>query len=348
MVTLTYASITARKSIRYTIYFIIFLIIGRLVLNGGIALYKRIFPPAPEPATVAFGKLTKLPFPDKNKTNLQFVLETTDGEIPKFPVKANVYFMPKKSANLLSLDYAKDTAKKLGFNPEPQQISDSLYKFNHRSSLATLEIDIITGAFSISYDLNADPLPISVKPTQPEITSTIVKSFLTSGNLLASDLTGETRHQFLKTSNGSFVPAVSLSDANITRIDIFRKNYNQLPVVTNEPNKSNVWFLASGVREKGRDIIAGEYHYFPVDETKLATYPIKTGEQAWQELLNNNYYPASYGTAIENDTIKIRRIYLAYFDPGVYTEFFQPVFVFEGDKDFVGYVPAVTQEYYSD
>ena len=348
MVTLTYASITARKSIRYTIYFIIFLIVGRMMINGGIALYKKVFPPAPEPATVAFGKLSKLPFPEKTKKDLKFTLETANGEIPTFSLKANVYFMPNKSANLLSLDYTKDTAKKLGFVSDPQQVSDSIYKFNHRSSLAILEADIITGAFSISYDLNADSSPISVRPLQPEISTTSVKSFLGSSNLLAEDLTGEVKHQFLKTQGGSFILAVSLSDASITRVDIFRKSYNELPIATNEPNKSNVWFMVSGIREKGRDIIAGEYHYFPVDETKLATYPIKTGDEAWQEFISGSYYPASFGTTNDGDSIKIRKIYLAYYDPGVYMEFFQPVYVFEGDQNLVGYVPAVTLEYYGE
>ena len=106
--------------------------------------------------------------------------------------------------------------------------------------------------------------------------------------------------------------------------------------------------MVSGIREKGRDIIAGEYHYFPIDETKLATYPIKTGSEAWQEFINGNYYSASFGTTIDGNNIKIRKVYLAYYDPGVYTEFFQPIYVFEGDNDFVGYVPAVTSEYYGE
>jgi len=348
MVTLTYASITARKAIRYGIYFIIFLIVGRIVLNGAIALYKKAFPPAPEPATVAFGKLGKLPFPETKKMGLSFTLETVEGGMPKFDSKANVYFMPKKSANLLSLDYTKEIAAKLGYSPDPQQVSDSVYSFNHKTSSAKLETDIITGAFSISFDLNADPSPISVKPNQPEISATAIRSFLSSANLLAADLNGEVKHQFLKTQAGSFVPAVSLSDANIIRIDLFRKKYNDLPVVSNLPDKSNVWFMVSGIREKGKDIIAGEYHYFPVDETKSATYPIKTGDQAWQEFTGGNYYPASYGSTAEGDNIKIRKIYLAYYDPGTYTEFFQPIFVFVGDKDFVGYLPAVTVDYYGE
>ena len=69
---------------------------------------------------------------------------------------------------------------------------------------------------------------------------------------------------------------------------------------------------------------------------------------AWQEFSSANYYPASLGTTLEGENIKIRKVYLAYYDAGIYTEFFQPVYVFEGDKNFVGYIPAVVTDYYGE
>lgn len=341
MATLTEASIASRKGVRYTIYAIISFIILRGVFLTGIAIYKKVFPPAPTPATVAFGKLSKLPFPQSTKKQLSFTVETASGEIPTFPAQSNVYFMPKVSSNLLSLDFAREKAKKLGFDSEPQQTTESLYKFTHKTAPATMEINIINGSFSISYDLNVDPTPLSVHPTQPEIAAASIKSFLGGASLYPDDLTGPVEHKFLKTQGGGFIPALSISDANLVRIDLFRKPVNDLPAVTNKPDESNVWFMVSGIRDRGKDVIAGEYHYFPVDETQVATYPIKTSDIAWQELLSGNYYPASYGTTNEGDSIKIRNIYLAYYDAGIYTEFYQPVYVFSGDKDFVGYVPAV-------
>lgn len=338
----------SRKGIRYTIYSIIAFMVLRGVTLTGISIYKKVFPPAPIPPTVAFDKLSKLPFPPNTKHALTFILETADGEIPKFPTQSKVFFMPKISSNLLSLDFTKEKAKKLGFDSEPQQISESLYKFYHKSSPATMEINIITGIFSISYDLNIDPTPLSVHPTQPEVSAASIKSFLSSASLYPDDLTGSIQHKFLKTQGGGFIPAISISDANLVRIDLFRKSIDDLPVVTNSPTESNVWFMVSGIKERGKDIIAGEYHYFPVDETQVATYPIKTGEAVFEELKSGNYYPASLGTTTDGETIKIRRIYLAYYDPGIYTEFYQPVYVFEGDKDFVGYIPAVVNEYYGE
>ncbi len=205
---------------------------------------------------------------------------------------------------------------------------------------------IITGSFSLSYDLNADPSPISVKPPLPELARNSIKSFLSSASLYPKDLEeGKIESKYLKTEGGSFVPALSQSDANLVRIDLFRKNYSDLPVVTQTPKDGNVWFMVSGVRDRGKEILAGEYYYFPIDESKSSTYPIKTGDQAWQELNEGKYYLASAGTTVEGENIKIRKVYLAYYDAGVYTQFLQPVYVFEGDKDFVAYVSAVNSNY---
>lgn len=348
MATLTEASIMSRKGVRYTIYGIIFFIIARMVILSTISIYKKIFPPPPEAATVSFGKLTKIPFPDRERHSLTFTLETPEGGIPTFPLLSKVYFMPKTSSNLLSLDVAKDKAQRLGFNPTPQQITESVYKFFHKTSPSTIEMNIITGAFSISYELNVDPAPISVRPPQPEIGNAAIKTFLSGATLYPTDFTGDADHKYLKPQGGKFVPALSLSDANLVRIDLFRKSYDEIPAVTATPKEGNVWFMVSGIRERGKEVIAGEYRYFPIDETKVSTYPIKSGDAAWQEFIEGNYYPASMGTTAENDSIKIRKIYLAYYDSGIYTEFYQPVYVFEGDKDFVGYIPAVTTDYYGE
>lgn len=349
MMTLTKASITARKTIRYTIFFIIFLIIGRIFLNGAIGLYKKLFPPEAPPPTVAFGKLPSLPFPERAKLNLSFALETPQGSLPTLPNQAKVYFMPKLSANLLSLDFTKQRVKRLGYDENPIEINESTYQFHHKTTTSTLKTDIITGAFSLSYDLIADPSPLSIKPSSPEVAVSSAKSFLDGAGSLPEDLSGPTTHEFLKHQSSGLIPATSLSDANLIKVHLFRKNYDELPSLTPTPKEGNVWFILSGQRERGKNMIAGEYHYFPVDEEQFATYPIKTPDMAWSELTAGNYFIASFGGAKEGEVVKIRRMYLAYYDAGVVTDFFQPIYVFESpDKNFVAYIPAVTPDYYGE
>ena len=67
---------------------------------------------------------------------------------------------------------------------------------------------------------------------------------------------------------------------------------------------------------------------------------------AFSELQNGQAYIANLGLNKDDDVLKIRRVYLAYFDPDIVTEYYQPIYVFEGDNGFIAYLPAVTPDYY--
>ncbi len=348
MTTLTSISITSRKIIRYGIYFIVFLIVGRILLNAGIGIYKKLFPAPPPAPTVKYGRLTTIPFPKNGITaKLTYTLETPDGGLPtNMPSQAKVYFMPKTSASLLSLDAAKSKAAALGFGANAQQVSDTIYRFKNLSFPSTLQMNIITETFSISYDLAADKTPIDFRPPVAEVAASEFRSFLSGANMLPADMTGPVTHDFLKISNGQLVSAMSLSEANFVKINLFRKNYDDLPAMTGNPNQANVWAIISGAGNINKKIIASEYHYHSVDETQYSTYPIKTASEAFTELQNGQAFIASLGLNKDGGSLKIRRIYLAYFDPDVITEYYQPIYVFEGDNGFIAYLPAVTAEYY--
>ena len=348
MASLTQVSITARKIIRYGIFFVIFLIVARILFGIGSGLYRRFFPAPPPPPTVTFGKLPKLPFPQKDKVNLTYILETPEGGLPILPTQSKIFFMPKLAPNLLSLDVAREKANSLGFLPTEQAVSQTIYKFSHKDSPAVLEMNIVNGNFSISYDLKTDPSPIERKPPAPEVAAAAVRSYLSSADLLPEDLTGPTANEFLRIETDKLIGALSLSDSDLIRINFFRKTHDDLPSLTSEPNKGNVWSIVSGAREREKQIIAAEYHYFPVDEGKFSTYPIKTSQIAWDELSAGGAFVASPGGNSEGGAVTIRRVYLAYYDAGGYTEFFQPIVVFEGDNGFVAYVPAVTADYIGD
>lgn len=349
MTSLTQIAINIRKVIRYGIFFLIFLIVGRIFLGIGLGIYRTIFPPAPPPPTVTFGKLPKLPFPQKTAlANLTYTLETAEGGLPKLATQAKVFFMPKLSPNLLSLDLAKEKAGSLGFTTDPQKVSETVYRFSNKSSPSTLEFNIVTGIFSISYDLGADSSPLQRRPPVAEIAASQIRSYLSSASSLPEDLTGPTNYGYLKLSEGKFVSALSLSEANLVKVNLFRKSYDDLDSLTPDPNEANVWFVVSGAMEKEKQIVAGQYHYFSVDEGKYSTYPIKTVQAAWDELGAGKAYLATPGINKDGDKITIRKIYLAYYDAGEPTDFYQPIFVFEGDRGFISYLPAVTSDYYGE
>lgn len=347
MASLTQTSIATRKIVRYGIYFIIFLIVGRIALGIIINVVNKVFPKAPPPPTVSFGKMPKLPFPIKNDLpTLSYKVETPEGSLPTFPIQAKVYFMPQARADLLALDNAKQIATNLGYPQVSKRVSDSLYQFSDGAN-STLEMNIINKNFSLAYNLNTDPSPINFRPPTAEIGGSAAKSFLTSGGLLADDLSGPVTQEYLKVQNKQLVNAISLSEANFVKINLFRKDYDKLPSVTANPNQANVWFIISGGNDRSKQIVGAQYFYFPVDETQLATYPIKKSSDAFSDLQNGKGFIANLGQN-QNGKITIRRVYLAYYDSNITASFYQPVVVFEGDNGFVAYVPAVTSNYYSE
>lgn len=335
----------ARKIIRYGIFFIIFLIIARILFGAGTKVYRYFFPAPPPAPTVSFGKLPKLSFPQsKSINNVNLSIQTPEGGLPTLPTQAKVFFMPKVSASLLSLDSAVSKAQDLGFVPQAQKVSETTYRFSHKDAPATFEVNIVTGNFSISFDLSKAPSAVSLIPPTSEVAASQVRSYLSSADLLPDDLSGPTTNQFLKIQDGKLVTALGQSEAQLVKINLFRKSYDNLPAVTPNPDQANVWFYVSGSQSREQQIIAAEYHYFPVDESQSATYPIITSQTAFDALKQGAGFVAK---SPDSGNVTIRRVYLAYYDSGKASEFYQPVVVFEGEG-FMAYVPAVSSDYYGD
>lgn len=347
MASLTQTSIITRKIIRYGLYIVVFVIIARFSIIFGVKIFRFFFPPPPPPPTVTFGKLPLIPIPEEtqNTENLSFILETADGELPEFTDQLPIYFMPKATSTLQDLDNAKKMVSSIGFNPEGREIVETVFRFPHKSAPSFLTMNIVNGIFSLSYDLRSNPSVIEKNPPTPDSAKKQVRALLARAGLLEDDLSGPVTHQFMKISEGNFIETVSLSEASLIKVNLFRKNFNDLPAATLDPKEANVWFILTG-SSGGNSIIAAEYHYFPIDEGQTSTYPIITSQNAWDDLKEGGGKIASMG---ENDgNIVIRNVYLAYFDSGQYMEFYQPVVVFEGDNNFVAYVAAITSEYYGE
>ncbi len=346
MTSLTRTAIIVRRTIRIGFYAIIILVVGRMIILGGLRIYKAAFPTPPPPPDVLFSNLPVLPFPEKEiPEDLTLTLETPTGELPLLPEQMKVYFMPSTKSVLSSPDDTRAMAKKLEFDPQEEKVSETIYRFRSTKVPSKLEVNIVTGVFSISYDLAADSSPLSKKPPDPETSTALARSYLSKGSTLPDDLDGPVDTVFLMADQQKLVPAPSLSEADVVKVNFYRRSYDEYPSLTSDTEEANVWLMVSGDSQREKQIIAAEFHYFPIDEEKVSTYPIKTALTAWEDLQNGEGYITNIGVN-EDNNITIRRVYLAYYDAGVPTDFFQPIIVFEGDKGFAAYVPAITSDYY--
>lgn len=324
----------------------IFLILARIAWQIGFTVYRYFFPEPPPKPTVLFGKLQKLNLPSQEGIpKFTYTHQLPEGDLPVAPPTLSVFAQTPPRSSLVALDQARRIATKLDFTQSEESLSETIYRWRHDQVPATLEMNIINGTFSVSYDLISDSSPLDFKPPTAEIAASKIQGFLSSAGIWPDDFTqGQINSLFLKNSGGQLASALSLSDASFVRIDFLRQKFNELPVVTPKFKNGNVWFLVSGASTSERQIIAGEYHYFSVDKESSSTYPIKTSQVAWEELTQGQGFIINTGS--NKDQVVIRRVYLAYYDSNVAQQFFQPVYVFEGDNEFVAYVPAVTPDYY--
>ncbi len=344
MANLTETAYYTRRLIKYGTIILVLFIVFKYLFGVASDIWRRLHPPPPPPPTVAFGKLPPLDFPGKNdQLELSYRLETIQGRVPDLSNVGRVYFMPQAGPNLLGLDRAKDKAKKMGFASPPQALSSTLYLWSDNAAPpTTLGMDIVTGSFALRYAYENDQNLLNQKhlPSNEQAAAE-AKDFLNANKLLTEDLkTGRIEYAYLRFTPPELISAISLSEADFVRVNLFRADQDEMRILPPDPKNALVSFLFSGAREGGKRIIEVNYTYFPIERQSFATYPLKTPTQAWNELQAGDGYVASQGQN-EEGQITIRRVYLAYYDSEAPQHFLQPIFVFEGDRDFFAYVPAI-------
>jgi len=122
--------------------------------------------------------------------------------------------------------------------------------------------------------------------------------------------------------------------SNMVEVDFYRPDQEIYPVVSPKYfNSQNYVMLVA-------------YKFYEKSDSQIGIYPVKTGDAAYEALKTGK------GLIIQNESagsdIVIKKMFLGYFDPDVYQEYYQPVYVFLGNNNFVGYVPAVTDEFYTE
>ena len=346
MATLTETAYYTRRGFLLGAIVIIGLIVLKISLTITGNIWRKFNPPSPPPPTVAFGKLPKLVFPANSSAagkKLSYTLEAIQGGLPKLATVSKVYFMPKESANLLALDRAKEKAQKMGFRSSAVKVTETIYRWNNQLiPPTTLDIDINTGGFHLKYPYETDQSLLTAKslPTNQQAAQE-AKSFLINNGLLTDDLaTGSAEFDYLRFNPPTLTPAISLSEADLIRVNLFRANLDDLKIFPPNPRESSVFLLFSGSREMGKRIIEIDYNYFPIERQTFATYPLKPIAVAWQEVQDGKSYLANLGQN-EQGQITIRQVYLAYYDSKDPQNFLQPIYVFEGDRNFFTYVAAV-------
>ncbi len=344
MATLTETAYYTRKAINWGIIALVALVIFRILLGIAIGTWQKIFPPPPPPPTVAFGKLPALKFPQvaSPSAKINYSLETIEGAPSATSSTGTVFFISKPEPNLLSLTRARQFAARMNFVGEPQAENQTVYRWQDNANpLRALRIDIVTGNFRINYDYPQD-LGVFAEKNLPSQNQAFVEAINFMQNLqifLPALAKGQPKITYWQLVGNNLVQTTSLANANAVRVDFARENILGMKLFTANPPWEPVYFLFSGSKETSKRILEASYKFWNIESEQMATYPLKTAASAWEELRQGGGFVAKITPGTQS--VVVRKIYLAYFYPDDYQSFLQPIYVFEGDPNFLGFVSAV-------
>ena len=325
-------------------------------LGGALIKYYQALnpPPLPNP-TVDFGLLPKINFP-ASASRPKLILELPTGGIPSFVDRMRVYSQPIKRSTFTDSEKAIETAAALGFLFKPEQKSESNYVWTNQDQLnSKLDMNIINGHFVLTRQWQNNPAIASMASFSSDKAVIMdIENYLSRVGLLNADIVGVEKATYLKDEGGRLATALSLSDADFVQLDLFRKNMDEIdpeskakeivasyPFYRSNPSRGLIRVIASGSKTLSDKIISLDFSYNKIDYTKNGTYPIKTGEEAWAELEKGGGFVFTGESSLPE--VKIRRVFLGYYDADISTGYAMPVYIFLGDQGFTAYVSAVNE-----
>jgi len=348
MSSLTETAYYTRKTIKFVFFGLVAIIILKISWTLFINYWIATHPLPPPPPNMAFGKLQYPKFPKEGtKYDYDLKLETVTGGFPESSSSAKVFFMPILSGNLLSLDRAVEKARVMGFNNSPISLTPDEYLWSDpQNSLRTMTINIIDGNLVLTYDYRQDQ-QILIDKNLPTVERAISEAQDLLGNygLIRHDiLISQPIVTYLKFDSGMLSRVGSLSDADFVRLDYQRISPENTRIATPGSDQSLISIILSGSNDSIKRVVDLRFRYQMVDWENFATYSVKTPSVAWEELKNQKGYIANPGTDPNKQKV-IRNVYLVYYDSLSLQTYLEPVYLFQGDKDFTAYVPAIIDEW---
>ncbi len=343
---LTELSELVKKYLPYTILGFIILLIFFYIFKI-VFLYTSLA--NKQPQTTINPIFEKISRPKVKKTGLKgkykYSLDTIEGEPVTATKAANVYLLPKDVTRFGYREKVYLIAKNFGFDTEIDKYLLKGKEAVFENENQKLSVDITNYNYYFKYKLSSNTLLFNqvVIPLKNNIEEK-AREFLSSVGRYPQGLAqGRVNISYLyyDQNNQEFTEANDDPRANAVRIDFYRADINDFPIVTSEYFKSQNYVIMI-FYENDYKVLESQVRFFEKSDNQVGIYPLKTGEAVWKELTSGK--GIFIKTPDKTRKIIIKKMFLGYLDPDIYQEYLQPVYVFLGD-DFVGYVPAVSNKY---
>jgi hypothetical protein len=343
MANLTVTARITRQSIVVGVILVFLIAIGTALWS--IAPISQPIPvvvPTPMPES-RFGLLPPLELPASTEFPTSFKLETISGGPPVSTSSAFVYFVPQKTPHLFSRRNAEALAESLTFTDKPKDINETTLAYTNDDK-DTLVIDITSKNFTLKRtlktksktDTDNDSESINLSLPPESTLKQIAQSFFTG--LVDWDQNLTLSHvSYFKQVEDKLNQELTAANATHARVDFLQQSIGRLPVITTQQNKSDIYVVFNTFGNTIDEVLEASYQSFPYDLINPSSYPTISGNTAWELLQTGKGYIISSKT----NTATVREGHMAYFQELGYHPYLQPVYVFEGDNDFIGVVPAI-------
>lgn len=349
--TLTEITYYTRRSAPFVllgmVFFVLFYFIIRLVFVQ-LAAKKTLPPPV---YNTLFGKLNKINFSSQidYPPEATFTLDTIEGRPITATDGAKIFFLPKKVARFGYLQTAYLMAKTLDFNTTiiKHQLDGTNIVFDDGEKRLSVDITNFNFEYKLNYENSLELFDDSVLPDEKTIVEN-AKQFLRALNKYPEELTlGNQEIIYLNFDSitRDFAVVSSPEEANVVEVDFYRPDIDTFPV--RPPRYFNSQnFVVMAFKNDNYKVIKAQVKFFEPDTKNYATYPVKTGEEAYAQLKKGKGVIVSSG--LNTNQITITKMLLGYYDPDVYQPYLQPIYIFLGENGFAAYVPAVRDDFIED
>lgn len=329
------------------IFFLVFLVLfyaGKVFL-----LYLEAKRPQKIDVNAVFGNI-KNPTVSNSVSSGQFdyFLDTVEGKPIEATGSAKVFFIPPQTSKFGFREKIYVIAKQFGFDESIKHtLSDTTAKFDDGKQ--SLTIDITNFNFTYEYDIQKDEgIFINYNIPSKEKAEETAVDFLRGTGRYPEELSkGKTNTLYYKydPAQSRLQPAARPQEANVVEVDFYRPDVEALPQALSMVSPSYFTsqnYVIMVFNEEGFKVLKAQVKFFEKSGEQVGVYPIITGEAAYKKLQEGQGKVVS---PPKGKNVAVKKMFLGYYDPDTYQEYLQPVFVFLGDDNFVGYVPAVQSEY---
>lgn len=283
----------------------------------------------------------------KSSSDIAFKLDTVEGQPIDASAAAQVFFLPPSVPRFGYREKIFLMAKTLGFDTAIAQYKLIDRDASFTSTDRSLNVDISNFNFTYNYSFEKNPnlFTATVIPSKKEAENKAVDFLKSLGRYPDEFTKGKTNIVYLQynpTTSG-FDVLDRPQGANVVEIDFYRPDVDgfpqPLPIVSPSYfNSPNYVIMVFDQITNNVTIVRSQIQFFEKSDSQVGTYPLKTGVAAFSDLQKGRGIIPSTSTPA---AVTIKKMFVGYLDPDMYQSYLQPVYVFLGENNFVGYVPAV-------